>query len=284
MTSYHKEANMKIIQYQSEVSASKQDNLNRLAKFMAQTQGEQGDLVMAGEMFTCPYDVNNFREYSEPEGGPSFEFLAALAKKYQVYLAAGTVPEIDDEGNVYNTAYVFDRQGKLVGKHRKVHLFDINIAGGQCFKESAVLSAGNQVTVFDSEFGKIGLCICFDVRFNEIFRIMTDLGAKVILIPAAFNTTTGPLHWQLLMAARAIDNQCFVIATSPARSKKASYQAWGHSLAMSPWGKIIKELDESPGYLVSEIDRDEVGAVREQLPVVDNLRDDLYEVVYKAKK
>ncbi len=275
---------MKIIQYQSEVVTSKEENLKQLADFLENVKGEQADLVMAGEMFACPYDIENFKKYSEPQGGPSFEYLANLAKKNRIYLVAGTVPEIDEQGDVYNTSYVFDRQGNLAAKHRKVHLFDIDIEGGQRFKESAVLSAGDQVTVFDSEFGKIGLCICFDVRFVEMFRIMTDLGARVILIPAAFNTTTGPIHWELLMKARAVDNQCFVVATSPARSEGAHYQTWGHSLVVNPWGKINGELDELPGYLLSNIDFDEVKAVREQIPVVTNLRSDLYEVVHKPRR
>lgn len=272
---------MKIIQYQSAVHSVKKENLIQLEKFLDRVAGEQADLIMVGEMFACPYDINNFRAYSEPQGGETFKFLSGLARKHRVYLAAGTVPEIDAEGKVYNTAYVFDRNGELAGKHRKVHLFDIDIPGGQYFKESTILSPGEQVTVFDSEFGKIGLCICFDIRFNEMFRIMTNLGARIILIPAAFNTTTGPIHWQLLLQARALDNQCFVAATSPARNKNASYQAWGHSLVVNPWGKIIGELDELPGHLTSRVDFQEVESVREQLPVVSNLRSDLYEVVYK---
>ena len=114
------------------------------------------------------------------------------------------MPEKDAEGNVYNTSYIFDREGKQIGKHRKVYLFDIDVKGGQTFKESDTLTAGDSDTVFDTEFGKIGVMLCFDIRFPELSRMMVNDGAKVIFVPAAFNMTTGPAHWELSFRTRAL--------------------------------------------------------------------------------
>lgn len=190
---------MKVIQYQSEVKTLKAENLSQLADFLDRIAKDKPDLVMAGEMFTCPYDIEKFRVYSEPHGGFSFSFLAKLAKKHGIYLVAGSLIELDDQGRIYNTCYVFNRSGAMICKHRKVHLFDIAIQGGQHFQESAVLTPGDQVSVFETEFGKMGLCICYDIRFNEIFRLMSNQGVQAILIPAAFNPTTGPIHWRVLL-------------------------------------------------------------------------------------
>lgn len=267
---------MKIAQFQTHVYAEKIENIENIKSCLDKIRQEKVDLVTIGEMFNCPYVTENFPKYAEKEGGETWTALSDLAAKYQVYLSAGSVPEIDDNGNVYNTAYVFDRQGRMIAKHRKMHLFDIDIKGGQYFKESDTLTAGDQVTVFDTGFGKIGLCICFDFRFPELARRMVDEGAKVILVPAAFNMTTGPAHWKLMHQSRALDNQCYVVATSPARDTSASYVAWGHSMIVSPWGEVIQEMDETEGYIINEVDLKTVESIRAQLPLLSARRIEFY--------
>ena len=227
---------MKIAQLQTHVYPEKQRSLAQVEAYMDKVMPEKPDLVTLGEMFQCPYITQNFPLYAEEEGGDTWQRLSQLAAKHQVYLSAGTVPELDG-GKVYNTAYVFDRQGRQITKHRKVHLFDIDVEGGQSFKESDTLSAGNQVTVFDTEFGKIGICVCFDFRFPELGRLMALKGAKLILVPAAFNMTTGPAHWQIMFRSQALNNQCFVAGTSPARDEASSYVAWGSLSAGIPMGR-----------------------------------------------
>lgn len=272
------ELHMKIAQIQTNVYKDKKKNLENLEAYLKKIAPESPDLATVGEMFSCPYATENFPVYAEKEGGETWTSLSELAAKYQIYLSAGSVPEVDDQGKVYNTAYVFDRQGRQIAKHRKMHLFDIAIQGGQYFRESDTLTAGDQVTVLDTEFGKIGLCICFDFRFPELARLMVDQGAKVILVPAAFNMTTGPRHWELMHRSRALDNQCFVVSTSPARDTKADYVAWGHSLIVSPWGDVVAEMDEREGYIITIIDLNEVDTVREQLPLLQARRKDIYEL------
>ena len=188
------------------------------------------------------------------------------------------MPERDAAGHIYNTSYVFDRNGHQIGKHRKMHLFDIDVKGGQYFKESDTLTPGDQVTVFDTEFGKMGVCICYDFRFPELARLMVDQGAEVIIVPAAFNMTTGPLHWELMFRQRAVDNQVYTLGAAPARDLNVGYHSWGHSIAVDPWGKVLMEMEEKPDVKVAELDLEEVKKVREQLPLLKHRRGDIYEL------
>ena len=270
---------------QTKVFAEKEKNIRQLEDILASGKTEDADLVTLPEMFACPYETGNFPLYAEPEGGPSWQCLSALAKKYGVYLSAGSMPESESgdlsQLRVYNTAYVFDREGRQIGKHRKAHLFDINVSGGQCFKESDTLSPGNKIGCFETEFGKIGLCVCYDFRFPETARLMAQDGAKVILVPAAFNMTTGPAHWELMFRQRAVESQCFVIGTAPARDTGSSYVSWGHSIAVDPWGTILAQMDEKEGVRIVTLDLDYLEKVRSELPLLRHRRTDLYELIRK---
>lgn len=266
---------MTVAQLQTLVYEDKMKNIDALTPLFEEAKKSGADLICLPEMFNCPYETKNFPVYAEKKGGPVWTALSELAKKFHVYLCAGSVPESDDEGHVYNTAYFFDREGKELGRHRKVHLFDIDVKGGQCFKESDTLTAGNSATVVDTEFGKIGVAICFDIRFPEIFRRMALDGAGIILVPAAFNMTTGPAHWEVAFRSRAIDNQVFTFGTSPARDMDASYHSYAHSIAVSPWGTVLNEMDEKPGIQITTIDLDEIPAIREQLPLLKTRMENL---------
>lgn len=276
---------MTVVQLQTDVYPDKLKTLSYIRALFENTpeiRDGKADLVALPEMFNTPYNTACFPLYAEKEGGETWQVCSQLAKTYGVYVSAGSVSEVDKDGRIYNTAYVFDRKGRQIAKHRKVHLFDIDVKGGQCFRESDTLTAGNHYTVFDTEFGKMGLCICFDCRFPEICRLMVQDGARVILVPAAFNMTTGPAHWELMFRQRAVDNQCYMIGTSDARDPDFSYVAWGHSLVVSPWGDVVAELDEKAGVQVTTIDFDRVEAVRQELPLLKARRLDLYEM--RAKR
>lgn len=157
---------------------------------------------------------------------------------------------------------------------------DIDIRGGQCFKESEALSSGNEATVFDTEFGKMGLCVCYDFRFPELARQMVNRGARIFIVPAAFNMTTGPAHWELLYRSRAVDNQVFAVGTAPARDMAASYHSWGHSLVVDPWGNVLKMLDEKEGSLRCRLELEQIETVRRQLPLLKHRRRDIYPVEF----
>ncbi|MHB1393347.1 MAG: carbon-nitrogen hydrolase family protein [Clostridia bacterium] len=261
---------------QMHVEEDKLKNIANASAFVKKAAEQGVDMAILPEMFCCPYKTSNFPVYAEEEGGECYLLLSDLAKTYGIYLVAGTMPEKDNEGRVFNTSYVFDRKGQKIGKHRKMHLFDIAVKGGQCFKESDTLTAGNTVTVFETEFGKMGLAICYDFRFPELARLMVDEGAKVIIVPAAFNMTTGPAHWEVMFRSRAIDNQVYTIGTAPARDVNSCYTSYGNSIIVSPWGEVIAQMDEKEGIFIGTLDLDNVEKVREELPLLIQRRKDIY--------
>lgn len=269
---------IKIAAIQMPTVADKMENVRTVKAYLEKIRDENPDFVILPEMFCCPYQTENFPIYAEKEGGPVWQQLSAYAKQYGVYLIGGSMPEKDAEGNVYNTCYVFDREGKQIGKHRKVHLFDIDIKGGQTFKESDTLTAGDSDTVFDTEFGKMGVMLCFDIRFPELSRMMVNDGARIVFVPAAFNMTTGPAHWELSFRTRALDNQIYMVGCAPARDVSAGYISWGHSIVTDPWGRVIDMLDEKKGILLAELDMDYEEQIREELPLLKSRRKDMYKL------
>jgi len=253
----------------------KQDNLDAAEVMIREAVKNGADVLALPEMFNCPYSNKFFREYSEIEGGQTFTFLSNLAKELQIYLIGGSIPEFDSD-LVYNANYSFGRDGKLLGKHRKIHLFDIDVKGGIRFMESETLTSGDKMTIFNTEYGKIGVAICYDVRFPELFRKMALDGAKLIVLPAAFNMTTGPAHWDLTMRARALDNQLYFAAVSQARNSEGSYQAYGNSCVVSPWGEYCAKIDSQEGIVYANINTEYIDSIRNQLPLLKHRRPELY--------
>ena len=234
------------------------------------------DIAVLPEMFSCPYDRKYFRTFAEMGHEDSCRRLADWARKYHLLLIGGSVPEVDGD-LLYNTSFVFDAEGQQLARHRKIHLFDVDLPGMH-FHESHTFTPGSDITVFDSEFGRVGVAICFDVRFPELFRAMARRGAELICLPAQFNMTTGPAHWEATMRMRAVDNELFFVAASAARFEGFSYECWGHSLILDPYGTALAAADEKEQLLLAEINRDRIAEVRAQLPTFLHLREDIYSV------
>jgi predicted amidohydrolase len=186
------------------------------------------------------------------------------------------VPEREGD-KLYNTCFVFDEDGIQIAKHRKVHLFDVDIPGMR-FHESHTFTPGEDITVFDTRYGRFGVAICFDVRFPELFRAMAKRGAKMIFLPAQFNMKTGPAHWDLSLRMRAVDNEVFFAGAAAARYEGFAYECWGHSAFIDPYGVVLSKCDEKERILYTEIDLSRVETVREQLPTFNRLREDVYPV------
>lgn len=248
-------------------------------------------MIVLPECFNSPYGTQYFPKYAETllpsppsrDQSPSYHSLSSIAAEAKAYLVGGSIPELDTATNkFYNTSLVFSPSGSLIGTHRKTHLFDIDIPGKISFKESEVLTPGNQLTVIDlPEYGKIGLSICYDIRFPESAMIAARKGAFLLVYPGAFNTTTGPLHWSLLARARAIDNQVYVAMCSPARDLQASYQAYGHTLVANPSAEILIEAEEKEAILYADLDNETVEGIRKGIPIYTQRRFDLYPDVSK---
>lgn len=266
---------IKIALIQMKVEDNKELNLKTAEKFIKEAVKNGARLVVLPEMFNTPYDNNFFPKFAEEYPGETTEFLKDIAKKLNVTIVGGSIPE-KDGGDIYNTSYVFSEKGELIAKHRKIHLFDIAVEGGAKFKESDTLTAGENLTTFDVDGMKFGLIICYDIRFPELSRNLALEKADAIIIPAAFNMTTGPAHWHLNARARALDNQVYTLLCSQSRNENGSYIAYGHSLVSSPWGNIASELQTEEGILYSYLDKDYIEKVRKELPLLKHRRPEIY--------
>lgn len=275
---------MKIAVVQMHIEKEKYKNLETAEIFIKQAVENKAKLVILPEMFNCPYETKNFPLYAEEDGGTFWRQLSDIAKRYHIYFIAGSVPECTKEHKIYNTSYVFDPKGTQIAKHRKMHLFDIDVTDGQSFRESDTLTAGNAVTVFDTPFGKMGLCICYDIRFPELCRIMALEGAKAIFVPAAFNMTTGPAHWEILFRTRALDNQVYMIGAAPARQEDSNYISYGNSIAVDPWGNILHRFDKEEGIFFCDLDFEKVEQIRKELPLLKHRRTDIYTLYTLVKQ
>ena len=267
--------NLKVAIVQIQTGPEKIINLNRTAKLLTAIKNYRVNLVLLPEMFQCPYSLESFPVFAEDiPNGETSHFLSNLARQYGIYLIGGSIPE--KRGNRYfNTTIAYNPSGEIIGIYRKIHLFDVDFENLH-FQESAVLTAGNTPLLIDTPWGKIGILICYDLRFPELIRLYALRGAIMVVVPAAFNPVTGPLHWEVLFRARAIDNQVFLLGASPAPHPQASYQAYGHSLIVDPMGRVVEQLGNEEAIIVKEIDRSLVNQARQQLPLLKHRRHDLY--------
>lgn len=265
-----------IIQFKPQIN--KEDTILKVRELIKKAAENGSEIVVLPEIFNCPYDPKFFSINAEtyPQG-ITINMLRDSAIENNIYLIGGSIPEKEGD-KLYNTSFIFDPKGELLGRHRKLHLFDIDIEGKITFKESNYFSSGNSLTVLDTKYCKIGVCICFDIRFPQIFNLMADEGAKIIFVPAAFNMVTGPKHWETLFKSRAMDYQIYMVGISPARDLSSSYIAYGNSLVCSPFGEVLKSLDENEGILYQDIDLSYIDKVRRELPLTTSKRNDLYKV------
>lgn len=276
--------NFKIALCQMKVVDDKQANLEKATAMIEMAAIEGAEMVVLPEMFNCPYDTNKFKVYAESsENSPSLKAVSNAAQKNGVFLISGSLPELLGD-KLYNSSFIYDNNGNLLNVHRKMHLFDIDVPGEIAFKESETISAGNSVTVVDTALMKIGVAICYDIRFPELFRLMALDGACLMVVPGAFNLTTGPAHWETIIRARAVDNQVYLAAASPAINKELSYHAYGHSMVVDPWGKVIARAGEGEAIIHATIDGSYIRNVREELPLLKNRRTDIYELKNKTNE
>jgi len=265
-------------------SKDKLINIESARKLLKESAKNGAKVCVLGETFNSLYQKEFLREnaenLSDKSSAVTVNFLQDIAKELNIYLIAGSIPEIDENKKLYNTSLVFDKNGELIAKHRKVHLFDIDIPGKATYKESDIFCAGNDVTVFDTEYCKMGLAICYDIRFPELALLMAKKGAKVLFYPANFTMTTGPLHWETLLKARALDCQVYVAGCSTSKYSEdpSIYQSWGHSTIVDPMSKVLSTCEHEETILYSDIDLQYLEDVRQQLPYQYQKRTDLYDI------
>jgi len=204
--------------------------------------------------------------------GPMQDFLAAQAAKNKVWLVGGTIPlETNNPKKIRAASMLYNDSGERVAHYDKTHLFDVHIIDSdERYVESETIEAGDQVVVADTPFGKLGLAVCYDLRFPELFRSMVDQGAELMVIPSAFTAITGKAHWEVLVRARAIENLCYVVAAGQGGYHINGRESYGDSMIVNPWGQILDRLANGSGYVIAEYDRDYLTSVRANFPVLEH--------------
>ncbi len=251
-------------------------NLLEAARLISQAAKAGAGLVVLPENFAIMgLSEQDKVKVREQEGkGPIQTFLAKQAIKYKIWLVGGTVPLVaDDDNKVRAACLLYNDKGKLVARYDKMHLFDVSLEeGGERYTESDTIEAGRDVVVVDSPFGRIGLGICYDLRFPEQFRAMLDQDMELLLLPSAFTAITGKAHWEILVRARAIENLCYVVAADQGGYHLNGRETHGDSMIVDPWGQIVDRLVRGSGVVIGDIDRDKLATIRRNLPAISHRR------------
>ncbi|CAH0526857.1 carbon-nitrogen hydrolase family protein [Vibrio hippocampi] len=222
-------------------------------------------------VFGNKYDYHQFAEYFA-DGAMQFS-LANIAKQYRVNLILGSFPVRRSDTEVTTTTLVFDENGHCDYQYDKLHMFDVDVADDhKRYRESETFTAGNSISLIPTDFGAIGLSICYDLRFPHLYTTLRAHGANVIVVPAAFTAMTGKAHWEVLLRARAIENQCWIVAANQTGTHPCGRETWGHSMIISPWGEVHASLDTKPGHLAAQLNFNVVDELRHNMPVAKHIR------------
>ncbi len=203
--------------------------------------------------------------------GPIQDFLSEQARINQIYLVGGSIPLFANHDDKLRSALlVFNEKGQCVTRYDKIHLFDVTVTDDQLYHESKQVEPGDAFCVIESPLGKLGLSICYDIRFPELYRNMLEQGAQIFVLPSAFTAKTGQAHWEILLRARAIENLCYLIAPNQGGQHANGRETYGHSMIIDPWGNIISQLETGNGFVIAEIDIDHLTALRQTFPSIDH--------------
>lgn len=249
-------------------------NLLEAGRLIAMAAGAGAQLVVLPENFAIMgmSDSDKVAVREDDGQGPIQDFLAEQAKKYGLWLVGGTIPlAADDPHKVRGACLLFDDQGKRVARYDKVHLFDVRLPdNGENYVESETIESGEHVIVVDTPFGRLGLGVCYDLRFPGIFRRMLDKGVEIIALPSAFTAITGKAHWEVLLRARAVENLCYVIAAAQGGYHLNGRETYGNSMIVDPWGRVMDRLPSGSGFVIAETDPAYQKSVRRNFPVLEH--------------
>jgi len=244
-------------------------NLARAGELVAEAAANGAGLILLPEYFCFMgrRDTDKLALRESPGSGPIQDFLSSTARRHGIWLLGGTLPLIsEDADRIYNSMLVFNPDGQQIARYDKIHLFGFR-KGDEAFDEAATIRPGaNLAQVFEAPFGPTGLSVCYDLRFPELYRAMGNV--NLIVMPAAFTYTTGSAHWEVLLRARAIENQCYVLASAQGGKHENGRRTWGHSMLVDPWGEIISCLPEGEGYVEGSIEQSRLDALRLSLPAL----------------
>lgn len=243
-------------------------NLATAGRLIAEAAAAGAQLVALPEYFPLigATDADRLAAREVDGAGPIQDFLADAARKHSLWLVGGSIPLMaNDPAKLRNSCLVFDPQGKRVARYDKIHLFGFT-RGDEAYDEAATIERGDQVVAFDSPLGRIGVAICYDLRFPELFRAIGDV--DLLVLPAAFTETTGRAHWEMLLRARAVENQCYVVAAAQGGQHPNGRMTHGNSMVIDPWGEVLARMDKGEGVVIGELDRQRLVEVRTSLPAL----------------
>lgn len=270
----------KVAVVQMNSSESRSDNLRRAARLVSEAANQGAQLIALPELFNCLGEPESIRANAEPMSGATVSKMRELAKSFNITLLAGSFARLDDD-SVFNASPLISPSGDILATYDKLHLFDIDIPGEVTFKESDLMGFGDHLCITATSVGTIGQATCYDLRFPALFQRLVEQGAEIIAIPSAFAMSTGRDHWEVLLRARAIENQCFVIAPNQFGRHGEKLQTYGRSMIIDPWGTVIAQAPDKECVIYAEIDMAQLKSVRRNLPCLDHRRD-LHELPTKT--
>ncbi len=260
------------IQNNSGTNISK--NISDVTQLVINAHSDGAEFICLPEYF-CYVDNDDGRmlvhSYFEEEH-PALPHFCILAEKLNVWLLLGSLPIKVSNKKVNNRSYLINNQGNIEAKYNKIHLFDVNLGNGESYLESTTVEAGDKPVIASTPWGPLGMSICYDLRFAYLYRELAQIGAIFLTIPAAFTKTTGMAHWHTLIRARAIETGCYVFAPCQCGSHPGERKTYGHSLIVDPWGKVLAEAGEKPGYIIAEIETQLVQYTRQKIPALQHDR------------
>jgi len=250
------------------------ENLQKAASLIQNAVKAGAQLVVLPENFAFMRsiaDVDRLKVTEKSGSGVIQDFMSEQAKQHRIWIVAGTIP-LETGTKVHSACLVFDDQGQVVAQYNKIHLFDATVSSNEQYTESDLITPGTDIVVLDTPVGRLGLSICYDLRFPELFRALLDQGAEIIAVPSAFTETTGRAHWEVLLRARAIENLSYLIAAGQGGQHVTGRQTFGHSMIIDPWGKIIDSHPQGEGVVLGDIDLQYLHSTRHDFPSIKHRR------------
>jgi predicted amidohydrolase len=265
----------KVASIQMISTADIDENLKSASDLIDQAAKQGAEFLLLPENFPfMGHEEHDKVAILEPFGqGPIQDFLAEQSQKHVIWLMGGTIPlQASVADKVRPACLLYDPEGKCISRYDKIHLFDVTVDedNGESYQESNTLEAGNEIVVAETPFGNVGMSICYDLRFPELYRAMLEYDVNIITVPSAFTATTGEAHWESLLRSRAIENLCYVIASNQGGKHINDRDTWGHSMIIDPWGNILDCVEKGPGFAIAEIDLEKQKIMRRNFPCLEH--------------
>lgn len=253
-------------------SASVENNLKQIEEFFVDAKEKQIDLLVLPENFAFMgvHESDKLQIAEKYGAGAIQDKISSLAKQYGLWVIAGTLPLKGLHERVKTSCLVYDDEGRCAARYDKIHLFDVRVSEQEAHQESATVERGDELVVVDTPVGRVGLTVCYDLRFPELYRQLVLRGAELFTVPSAFTAVTGAAHWEVLLRARAIENLCYVIAPNQGGLHENGRQTYGHSMVVEPWGKVVTQQENGVGLLTADIDLQRLQQLRRQFPCNDH--------------